>query len=79
MYMGFRFATLAGVSIGIEDMVVPDDKGTIIGAAESEVREIEDQYASGLVTHGERYNKVVDIWSAANDQVAKVYDEQAGC
>ena len=71
MYMGFRFATLAGVSIGIEDMVVPDDKGTIIGAAETEVREIEDQYASGLVTHGERYNKVVDIWSAANDQVAK--------
>jgi len=71
MYLGFRFATLAGVSIGIEDMVVPDDKGTIIGAAEAEVREIEDQYASGLVTHGERYNKVVDIWSAANDQVAK--------
>ena len=71
MYLGFRFATLAGVSIGIEDMVVPDDKGTIIGAAETEVREIEDQYASGLVTHGERYNKVVDIWSAANDQVAK--------
>jgi len=71
MYMGFRFATLAGVSIGIEDMVIPKDKGTIIGAAESEVREIEDQYASGLVTHGERYNKVVDIWSAANDQVAK--------
>ena len=71
MYMGFRFATLAGVSIGIEDMVIPDDKGTIIGAAEGEVREIEDQYASGLVTHGERYNKVVDIWSAANDQVAK--------
>jgi DNA-directed RNA polymerase subunit beta' len=71
MYLGFRFATLAGVSIGIEDMVVPDDKGTIIGTAETEVREIEDQYASGLVTHGERYNKVVDIWSAANDQVAK--------
>ena len=71
MYLGFRFATLSGVSIGIEDMVVPDDKGTIIGAAEAEVREIEDQYASGLVTHGERYNKVVDIWSAANDQVAK--------
>ena len=71
MYLGFRFATLAGVSIGIEDMVVPDDKGSIIGSAEAEVREIEDQYASGLVTHGERYNKVVDIWSAANDQVAK--------
>ena len=71
MYMGFRYATLAGVSIGIDDMVVPEDKGSIIGAAETEVREIEDQYASGLVTHGERYNKVVDIWSAANDLVAK--------
>ena len=71
MYLGFRYATLAGVSIGIEDMVVPDSKGDIIGAAEAEVREIQDQYANGLVTHGERYNKVVDIWSAANDQVAK--------
>ena len=71
MYLGFRFATLAGVSIGIDDMVVPNDKNEIIGAAEVEVREIADQYASGLVTHGERYNKVVDIWSAANDQVAK--------
>jgi len=71
MYMGFRYAPLAGVSIGVDDMVVPDDKTDIIGAAETEVREIEDQYSSGLVTHGERYNKVVDIWSAANDHVAK--------
>jgi len=71
MYLGFRYATLAGVSIGIEDMVVPESKGKIIGSAEGEVREIQDQYANGLVTHGERYNKVVDIWSAANDQVAK--------
>ncbi|MBX2824004.1 MAG: DNA-directed RNA polymerase subunit beta' [Gammaproteobacteria bacterium] len=71
MYTGFRYATLAGVSIGVEDMVVPSDKTDIIGKAETEVREIESQYSSGLVTHGERYNKVVDIWSAANDQVAK--------
>ena len=71
MYMGFRYATLAGVSIGVEDMVVPSDKTDIIGRAEAEVKEIESQYSSGLVTHGERYNKVVDIWSAANDQVAK--------
>ena len=70
MYTGFRFATRAGVSIGVEDMVVPDDKDTIIGGAEAEVREIEEQYSSGLVTQGERYNKVVDIWSKANDQVA---------
>ncbi len=70
MYTGFRFATRAGVSIGIEDMVIPKDKNDIIGGAEAEVREIEQQYSSGLVTQGERYNKVVDIWSKANDQVA---------
>jgi len=71
MYTGFRYATLAGVSIGVEDMVVPADKVDIIERAETEVKEIKNQYESGLVTHGERYNKVVDIWSAANDQVAK--------
>ena len=71
MYLGFRYATLAGVSIGIEDMMVPDDKKTLISSAEAEVREIQNQYSEGLVTNGERYNKVVDIWSSANDQVAK--------
>ncbi len=71
MYLGFRYATLAGVSIGIGDMMVPDNKVDLIGAAEAEVKEIEDQYSQGLVTHGERYNKVIDIWSSANDQVAK--------
>jgi len=71
MYLGFRYATLAGVSIGIEDMMVPENKKTLVAAAESEVREIQTQYSEGLVTNGERYNKVVDIWSAANDQVAK--------
>ena len=71
MYLGFRYATLAGVSIGIEDMEVPEDKKTLVAAAEAEVREIQNQYSEGLVTNGERYNKVVDIWSSANDQVAK--------
>jgi len=70
MYNGFRFATRSGVSIGINDMAIPEDKGTILAAAEAEVKEIEEQYASGLVTQGERYNKVVDIWSKANDKVA---------
>src|SRR5579871_4088266 len=78
MYTGFSFATRAGVSIGVNDMVVPDEKGRIIGAAESEVKEIEDQYASGLVTQGERYNKVVDIWSRTNEQVAKAMMEKLG-
>jgi len=71
MYLGFRMATRAGVSIGLEDMEVPDEKPAILGRAEEEVKEIEDQYTQGLVTNGERYNKVVDIWSRTNDQVAK--------
>ena len=71
MYMGFRLATKAGVSIGMNDMTIPEEKEQILAAAEAEVREIENQYASGLVTNGERYNKVVDIWSHTNDQVAK--------
>ncbi|RZU47346.1 DNA-directed RNA polymerase subunit beta' [Fluviicoccus keumensis] len=71
MYLGFRQATYSGVSVGMEDMVIPPQKGTLIGAAEDEVREIESQFGSGLVTAGERYNKVVDIWSRANELVAK--------
>jgi DNA-directed RNA polymerase subunit beta' len=67
MYLGFRQAARAGVSIGVNDMVIPPQKAEILGAAETEVKEIEDQYASGLVTNGERYNKVVDIWSHTND------------
>jgi len=71
MYTGFNYATLSGASVGIDDMVIPDEKKTILESAEQEVREIEEQFASGLVTHGERYNKVVDIWSHTNEQVAK--------
>jgi len=71
MYLGFRQATYSGVSVGMEDMVIPPQKHTLIGAAEDEVREIEAQFGSGLVTAGERYNKVVDIWSRANELVAK--------
>ncbi len=78
MYTGFKFSTRAGVSVGVNDMVVPDEKNTIIRAAEEEVREIENQYISGLVTNGERYNKVVDIWSHTNDQVAKAMMEKLG-
>jgi len=78
MYTGFSFATRAGISIGIEDMVIPDNKPVIIAEAESEVKEIEEQYASGLITHGERYNKVVDIWSHTNDKLAKAMMDQLG-
>jgi len=78
MYMGFRLATKAGVSIGMNDMIIPDEKEVILAAAEREVKEIEQQYASGLVTNGERYNKVVDIWSHTNDQVAKAMMSHLG-
>lgn len=71
MYTGFKYATRSGASIGIEDMEIPDDKAAIIEGADNEVREIESQYRSGLVTNGERYNKVIDIWSRTNEQVAK--------
>lgn len=71
MYMGFKYATRAGASIGIDDMVIPEDKAEIIEQADNEVREIESQFRSGLVTNGERYNKVIDIWSRTNEMVAK--------
>ena len=69
---GFRLATRAGISIAIDDMLVPQEKHGIISRAEDEVKEIANQYASGLVTAGERYNKVVDIWGKAGDEVSKV-------
>ena len=78
MYTGFTYATRAGLSISIDDMLVPPQKKDIISAAEHEVKEIENQYTSGLVTQGERYNKVVDIWGRAGDQVAKAMMEQLG-
>jgi DNA-directed RNA polymerase subunit beta' len=73
---GFRLATRAGISIAIDDMLVPPEKQAIISDAEKEVKEIEQQYVSGLVTAGERYNKVVDIWGKAGDAVSKVMMDQ---
>ena len=69
---GFRLATKAGISICIDDMLVPQEKHAIIARAQTEVKEIEKQYVSGLVTSGERYNKVVDIWGKSGDEVSKV-------
>jgi DNA-directed RNA polymerase subunit beta' len=76
MQMGFRLATRAGISICIDDMLVPPQKVTLLAAAEQEVKQIEKQYASGLVTSGERYNKVVDIWGKTSDEVGKAMMEQ---
>lgn len=78
MYTGYRYATRSGSSIGIVDMVVPEAKQEILAKAESEVKEIEEQFSSGLLTAGEKYNKVIDIWSRTNDQVAKKMMEQLG-
>ncbi|WP_415889533.1 DNA-directed RNA polymerase subunit beta' [Neptuniibacter sp. SY11_33] len=71
MYMGFRQATMSGVSIGVNDFEIPAEKTTIIDEAEAEVMDIERQFADGLVTQGEKYNKVIDIWSRANELLAK--------
>jgi DNA-directed RNA polymerase subunit beta' len=78
MYSGFHYATMAGVSIGIDDLMVPDEKKDILSAADAEVVEIQNQYVSGLVTSGERYNKVVDIWSRTNEQVARAMMKRMG-
>ncbi|WP_412478118.1 DNA-directed RNA polymerase subunit beta' [Azonexus sp. IMCC34839] len=78
MQNGYALATRAGISFCSDDMLVPAKKYEIIAAAESEVKEIEDQYKNGLVTQGERYNKVVDIWGRTGDQVAKVMMDELG-
>ncbi len=78
MYTGFAYATRAGVSIGIDDMTIPLEKKSILDEAEAEVLEIQQQYQSGLVTAGERYNKVVDIWSRTNERVAKAMMDTIG-
>ena len=78
MYTGFYYATVSGSSIGVNDFVIPDEKHRIIQLAADEVKEIESQFASGLLTQGEKYNKVIDIWSRANDKVAKAMMETLG-
>ncbi|HWV89051.1 MAG TPA: DNA-directed RNA polymerase subunit beta', partial [Burkholderiales bacterium] len=78
MQAGFTIATRAGISFGVHDMQIPTQKQELIKQAEGEVKEIENQYTSGLVTAGERYNKVVDIWSRCGEQVGKVMMEQLG-
>jgi len=78
MSTGFTYATRAGISICLDDMLVPPQKNELINTAEKEVREIDLQYTSGLVTQGERYNKVVDIWGRTGDLVAKAMMDQLG-
>jgi len=78
MYTGYFYATRSGISIGVNDMIIPDEKATLIASAEAEIKDIEKQWTTGLVTSGERYNKVVDIWSHANDKVARAMMNEIG-
>ena len=71
MYTGFALAAKGGISICVDDMEIPKEKPKLLAEANAEVKEIEDQYRQGLVTNGERYNKVVDIWGRAGDKIAK--------
>jgi len=71
MYMGYQFSTKSGASLCVDDFVIPEEKEKYVNDAESEVKDIEAQFASGLVTKGEKYNKVIDIWSRANEMIAK--------
>ncbi len=71
MYNGFNYATVSGLSVSIKDMIIPKDKENIIKEAESEVNEIQEQYQSGLVTLGEKYNKVIDIWVNSNEHIVR--------
>ena len=70
MYTGFHYAARAGISIGVDDMVTPPTKGKILAAAEDKVKGIQKQFTSGLLTDGERYNKVVDIWTRTGEKIA---------
>ncbi len=78
MYTGYRFAAKAGISIGVDDMVIPEEKVQILEEAESEIKEIEEQYHSGLLTDGERYNKAVDIWTHRSEEVAQAMMRELG-
>jgi len=78
MYTGFAYAARAGISIGVDDMVAPAEKAGIIADSEAEVKAIQSQYASGLLTDGERYNKVVDIWTRTSEKVAKTMMDKLG-
>jgi DNA-directed RNA polymerase subunit beta' len=71
MYTGYQYSTKSGSSIGVNDFEIPEEKAALVDRAYGEVKEIEEQYAAGLVTQGEKYNKVIDIWSRTNDQVSK--------
>ena len=78
MYTGFRMATRSGISIGVDDMVIPEDKAKRLDDAQKKVVEIQEQYTEGLLTDGERYNKVIDIWSRSNEEIGEAMLSKLG-
>ena len=78
MYTGFHYSTRSGISIGIDDLIIPKSKSEIIDKAETEIKQISEQFAKGLLTEGERYNKAIDIWSRANDQISSAMMDAVG-
>ena len=78
MYTGFRMSTRAGISFCLDDIMVPEEKPALLAAAQAKVKEIDDEYSAGLTTQGERYNRVVDIWSRANDDISKAMMAKIG-
>jgi len=74
--LGFAVAAKAGISIGIDDMIIPSSKTDIVAAARKRIDEVEAQYRRGIITTGERYNKIIDIWTSATDQIAKAVFEK---
>jgi DNA-directed RNA polymerase subunit beta' len=76
--LGYRYATLAGISISIDDMMVPSNKGKLLQEAQQEIERVQEQYTEGLITDGERYNKVIDIWAQVTENIAGMMLKELG-
>jgi DNA-directed RNA polymerase subunit beta' len=76
--LGYRFATMAGISISIDDMLIPSNKATLLREADKEIERVQEQYTEGLITDGERYNKVIDIWAQVTENIADVMLKELG-
>ena len=78
MYMGFEFSTKSGISFCSNDMIIPQEKTEMIDKANNQIKGVQQQFASGVLTNGERYNKVIDIWSHTSEEVAKAMMDKIG-
>jgi DNA-directed RNA polymerase subunit beta' len=76
--LGYFYATLAGISISLDDMLIPSNKGKLLQEAQEEIEKVQDQYTDGLITDGERYNKVIDIWAQVTENIAGVMLKELG-